>query len=117
MRRFMRTAGRVNFLFRVLSFFLDVGHIVCIFIPLTMLGLSPLLSSSVCAVVFFLDKPCPVIAWLAHLIIWVVSVPSAVHCQEPKLLTAYLICAAAYFIVEILCTGFIVIAGSRSPRR
>lgn len=117
MRRFMRTLGRVSFLSRIFSFFLEIGHVVCIFAPLTMLGLSPLLSFLIAAVVFFLDKPAPVIAWLAHLAIWIASIFSAVHCQEPKLLTLYLICAVAYFIVEILCTGFIVIAGSKQDRR
>ena len=113
----MRTLGRVSFLSRVFSFFLEIGHIFCVFTPLTMLGLSPLLSSLIAAVMFFLDKPAPTIAWLAHLAIWIASIFSAVHCQEPRLLTMYYVCAAAYFIVEILCTGFIVIAGSRQPRR
>lgn len=113
MRRFMRTLGRVSFLSRIFSFFLEIGHVACIFAPLTMLGLSPFLSFLIAAVVFFLDKPAPVIAWLAHLSIWIASIFSAVHCQEPKLLTLYLICAVAYFIVEILCTGFIVISGSK----
>ena len=117
MRRFIHNLGQVNFLFKLLSWVLELGHFCCVFMPLSMLNLSPLLALLISIVVLFLDKPAPTIAWFAHLVIWLASIPSAVRCQEPRLLTFYLICAAAYFAVEIIGTGALLLVSSKKSNR
>lgn len=113
MRRMIRTFTKTNVLFSVLNIIFDLGHIFCILMPVSLFGLSPILCFAIAFVVYILDRPAPVIAWLLHFALWCISIKFILACQTPKLVTVYIICAIAYFLVEIVCTGFIVLAGTK----
>lgn len=113
MRRFVRATGKVNYVFKLLSIILEIGHIICVFAPLSMIGLSPILSAVIAIAIFFLDKPAPVIAWIIHLVIWIISIDFATRCLIPNFIIIYIVCAAMYVLIEIIGTGAILYLASK----
>lgn len=114
MRRAMRVFGRISIVFWIVSTLLELGYLVCLFVPLYMIGFSLLLSFIITGVLAFFDKigriP-PTIVGIVHLVFWIISISHAVRCPNSRFVTFYIICAIAYIIVEILGTLFFIIWG------
>lgn len=119
MRLVMRALSKTNIVFWILNILLEFGHVVCLYVPLYMIGFSRLLAFVIAGALFFLDsfgRTTTIIAWIAHLAIWIISINYAVHCPNSRFVTFYIICAALYVLVEIIATLAIVIQGARSSK-
>lgn len=121
MRRFLRGGGKANTVFCILSFFFDIGYLFCLFAPLSMIGLSKLLSFAIVGVLFLLDhlkEPLPTFAYFAHLIFLILSIRHAIHCQNPQFLTFYIICEVVYIVMEIIVPVILVLVLKKiQPRK
>lgn len=113
MRRLIKSFARVNALFWFLNLIFSLGYMFCVFTPLSMIGLSPIICTILALLLFFLDSAIPVAAWIVHLVVWIISINFALKCQIPNLLTLYIVCAAVYVLFEIICTGVIVLSGRK----